>query len=282
MSIIYHEGELAVQERAGVRETAVRVGRGIKATMPPAAISFLQEQPFVILAAADDKAQLWASILMGKPSFMNPLDDHTLQINALPAAGDPLFAHLSTGSQVGLVAIEFESRRRMRVNGIVELHSDTLLVHAEQVYANCPKYIQTHPVLKRSHMGKAITGAMTRQLSAAQIQWIREANTFFIASAHPSRGVDASHRGGNSGFVHVVDRTRIIWPDYVGNTMFNTLGNIAVNSHAGLLFLDFERSRILQLTGHAEIVWDEEKIVQYAGAERLLMFETEQVIETKL
>ena len=87
---------------------------------------------------------------------------------------------------------------------------------------------------------------------------IRAADTFFVASAHPDRGVDASHRGGNPGFVRVVDDRRIRTPDYPGNCMYNTLGNFVVNAKAGLIFVDFERHRTLQLIGRPEILWDED------------------------
>ena len=63
--------------------------------------------------------------------------------------------------------------------------------------------------------------------------------------------------------------------------MFNTLGNITLNPNTGLLFIDFERNRTLQITGRAEIVWDGAQIEQYPGAERLVRFEMEAVIETQ-
>ena len=60
-----------------------------------------------------------------------------------PANGDPLGSNLTANDQVGLVVIEFATRRRMRLNGSAEMGSDgTLYIHARQVYSNCPKYIQ--------------------------------------------------------------------------------------------------------------------------------------------
>ena len=85
---------------------------------------------------------------------------------------------------------------------------------------------------------------------------VAAADTFFVASAHPERGVDASHRGGNPGFVKVLDGGALEIPDYAGNSMFNTLGNFAVDARAGLLFIDFEKAASLQLIGDVEILWD--------------------------
>jgi hypothetical protein len=61
--------------------------------------------------------------------------------------------------------------------------------------------------------------------------------------------------------------------------MFNTLGNITANPNAGLLFIDFENGSTLQVTGQARIIWDQDRIGEFAGAERLVEFEIEQVIE---
>jgi hypothetical protein len=95
-----------------------------------------------------------------------------------------------------------------------------------------------------------------RALSAEDIELIRGADTFFLGTTHPERGSDASHRGGPPGCVRV-DGGQLWWPDYPGNNMFNSLGNLAVDPEAALLFLDFDTGRTLQLTGAAEVQWAE-------------------------
>ncbi|MEM8857452.1 MAG: pyridoxamine 5'-phosphate oxidase family protein, partial [Chloroflexota bacterium] len=116
-------------------------------------------------------------------------------------------------------------------------------------------------------------------LSSEQTNWIRTADTFFVASSHPEKGTDASHRGGNPGFIQVDGNSRLVWPDYSGNMMFNTLGNIAANPKTGLLFIDFKNNRTLQLTGRANIVWEADQIAEHPGAERLVSFKIDEVIE---
>src|SRR5262249_32200442 len=152
----------------------------------------------------------------------------------------------------------FETRRRMRLNGRAEVREEGgFYIHAEQVYANCPKYIQAR--------GWELAGVKQRRgevrrsevLDAEQKRLIEKADTFFIASRHPEKGADASHRGGNPGFVRVLDEKRLVWPDYSGNNMFQTLGNIVENPNAGLLFIDFHNGDVLQLSGKAEVIWDE-------------------------
>jgi hypothetical protein len=76
-----------------------------------------------------------------------------------------------------------------------------------------------------------------------------------------------------------LDDHRLVWPDYSGNTMFQTLGNISVNPQAGLLFIDFVTRRTLQLTGRARIIWELEHTAEFPGAERLVEFDVDEVVE---
>lgn len=281
MSTPFHTGELAVQARAGVTEMAARVGRGIGRTMPDAAQDFLRAQPWVIVASEDAEGRPWASVLHGTPGFAHATDAQTVLIDTSPLPGDPLGLNLTRGDRLGLLAIESATRRRMRVNGSFARQPDgTLLVHTQQVYALCPKYIQARAWEAR--LEQAPYAAETQwgtELSPAQQHWIAQADTFFIATAHPDAGLDASHRGGPSGFVRVTSPRRLVFPDYSGNTMFNTLGNLAVNPRAWLLFVDFEQGHTLQLTGQAWVDWDQKHAASVPGAERLVIFDLEEAVE---
>lgn len=281
MAVVYHPGELSVQERAGVRGMAERIGRSIGSTIPPAARNFLRSQPLVVIGSVEAGQRVWASLLTGVPGFLQVVNEHAVRINARPAAGDPLGDNLAANGQVGLIAIEFATRRRMRLNGGAEVGTDgAITIHTQQVYSNCPKYIQARRWRGRPPESDSTPVLQRRStLTQDQQRWIREADTFFIASHHPEGGTDASHRGGRPGFVGVLNDHRLVWPDYAGNTMFQSLGNIAVNPQAGLLLIDFERGRTLQLTGRARILWDQERIAEFAGAERLVEFDIGEVVE---
>ena len=84
-----------------------------------------------------------------------------------------------------------------------------------------------------------------------------------------------SHRGGPAGFVQVEDPSTLLIPDYSGNNMFMTLGNLAVYPRAGLLFIDFETGDLLQITGRAEILWDGAGLL---GAERAWRLRVERAL----
>ena len=278
---IYHGGELGVQARAGVREMAEQSERVIKTTIKPVAQEFLHQQPLAFVASVDAHGWVWASVVAGLPGFMEAVDEATIHIGTAPALGDPLHDNLRVNSDVGLLVMEFATRRRMRVNGRAELQPDgSFDVYAQQVYANCPKYIQARrfEVITPAEPN-SFDVSRTDMLTAKQQHWLRRADTFFIATTHPAGGADASHRGGNPGFVTSPDPNAISWPDYVGTMMFNTLGNIAANPRTGLLLLDFDTGSTLQLTREANIIWDTAQIARYKGAERLVSYRIEQVLE---
>jgi predicted pyridoxine 5'-phosphate oxidase superfamily flavin-nucleotide-binding protein len=110
---------------------------------------------------------------------------------------------------------------------------------------------------------------------------IEGADTFFIASVHEGTGADASHRGGQPGFVQVVDERTLRLPDYSGNNMFQTLGNIAADPRVGLLFVNFDTGTTLQLTGKARLLWDRPDFAELKGAERAVEIQIEEIVETQ-
>jgi hypothetical protein len=117
------------------------------------------------------------------------------------------------------------------------------------------------------------------ELSLQQQEQISRADTFFIATDNPEHGADLSHKGGRPGFVQLVDSRRIAFPDYNGNSMFNTLGNIEISPAVGLIFIDFDTGRTLQLTGFASIDWNPERAREFTGAERVIDFKIIQLID---
>jgi len=279
MASTYHSGERAVQTRAGVPEQADRVGGGIRATIPAAAADFLAMQPLVILAAVAGE-RIWASPLFGRPGFAHALDECTLRIAAAPVPGDPIAAGLDPRAAVGLLAIDPGARRRMRVNGSIRARNqDGFEIATSQVYANCPKYIQARDLDGVSASPSIPLARRSAALTPAQAAWVEAADTFFIGTSHRDAGADASHRGGHPGFVRVDSPSTLVFPDYAGNTMFQTLGNLELDPRAGLLFLDFARGATLQLSGHARVDWDPAAAAAFPGAQRVVALTIDAVVE---
>jgi uncharacterized protein len=279
--MVFHEGELAVQERVGVSRQADRIGASIRPEIPPAARFFLEQQPYVFAGSIDKEGRVWASLLVGEVGFLNVLDDRTISLD-LAEKDEFLFEHLKNNDRIGLLAIEFETRRRMRANGRARIMENSIIVKTDEVFSNCPKYIQAR-FWEREESPKSRTAAGNfDELTEKQIEFIEKADTFIIASAHESRGADVSHRGGEVGFVRVSNGKKLVFPDYSGNMMFQTLGNLQLNPNSGLLFYDFGDGRVLQLTGTAEIVWDPDRAKEFPGAERLIEFELSEAREIRM
>jgi hypothetical protein len=93
---------------------------------------------------------------------------------------------------------------------------------------------------------------------------------FFIATADAEGRPDCSHKGGMPGFVRVSAPDELVFPDYDGNGMFKSLGNIAVNPHVGLLFIDFEKPRRLRVNGTATISRDDPLLARTVGAQLIV------------
>lgn len=258
----YHEGEVAVQARAGVAQRARSNGRVIGDRIPDNARAFIAAQPMLVVGSVGCHDDVWASVLFGPAGFVQALDDRTVVVEISTARSpvdDPLWENLRTHSPVGLLMIELMSRRRLRVNGQLRALSDTqLILDVDAAYANCPKYIQRRhwvmPPAEASNISVAARGSF--DLEPSHRAWIASADTCFVASAHPLHGADVSHRGGKPGFIQVLDTHTLRIPDYPGNNLFNTLGNFMSYPHAGLSFVDFEHGRLLQLSGQPTILWD--------------------------
>ena len=101
--------------------------------------------------------------------------------------------------------------------------------------------------------------------------FVEAASFFFLASADAQGRPDCSFKGGLPGFVRIAAPDELIWPDYDGNGMFRSLGNIAVNPHVGLLFLKVgEKPGRLRINGRARLDFDDPRIADFAGAQGLI------------
>ncbi|QYC41662.1 Pyridoxamine 5'-phosphate oxidase [Nonomuraea coxensis DSM 45129] len=273
---MFHRGEHAVQRRAGLTVDGWG-SAGVGTTIPQVAADFLAGQRLVVIAAADATGAAWAGALTGPPGFITVPDDRTIIADRLPGAGDPLAGLFATEQPLGMLAIEPATRKRMRVNGHAHDDDGRLMIHTEQVYSNCPKYIQTRAYVDDSPSTNR-TAIVTGALTADHQRWIAAADTFFVATYVAGLGADASHRGGNPGFVTVSGDRRLTWPDYVGNAMYMTLGNLELEPRCGLLFLDWENGDTLHLTGRARADWDPDRAAAVPGAQRLIDFDVERVV----
>ncbi|MFF0142182.1 pyridoxamine 5'-phosphate oxidase family protein [Streptomyces sp. NPDC005227] len=275
----YHDGELAAQGRAGFRESADHLRPIISETLPRGADGFLADLRLLVVGAAASDGRMWASMLYGQPGFLRVLGPRELSIGARLPDADPLAAALAAPALVGTVAVDLPNRRRLRINGRTTPVPDGLRLTVDQAYGNCPKYIQRREPRTAVPTGSTPRVAASSELLPEQRRMIDTADTFFIASAASAGDADASHRGGNPGFVRTPSPQRVRWPDYEGNSMLMTLGNLTVNPAASLLFVDWQAGTTLHMTGTAEIDWSARAAAGMPGAERTVDFQVAEVVQ---
>ncbi len=275
----WHAGERALQQRAGSRDTLADVGqRVLRDHMPEQHRGFFALLPFLLAGSVDDAGQPWASVLAGPPGFAHAPTAQSLRIDALPAQDDPLHAALVPGAPLGLLGIQPHTRRRNRLNGwVAEVDAAGFSVTVGQSFGNCPRYIHPREAVHAPSTAPARSTVLSH-LDADASRLIAQADTFFLASAHPdarashdpAAGVDVSHRGGPPGFVQVRGDAELVVPDYAGNQFFNTLGNLALEPRCGLLFLDGASGDRLHVAAQAQVQWSGPEVAAVPGAQRLL------------
>lgn len=286
----FHAGEQAVQTRLGVRQQMAEIGRrAIRTFMPEQHQRFFEQLPFMLVGSSDRQGRPWASVLVGRPGFVQAPSATRLNFHARPIVGDPLVEGLVPGAALGFLGIELHTRRRNRVNGHVVEVADVAEVEAtaqagkahfsievDQSLGNCPQYIQGRAfewTRDAQDLRPRETVALTALDGPARAA-IERADTLFVATRAPGSagGADVSHRGGRAGFVKVEDDRTFVVPDFAGNAFFMTLGNLQVDARAGVLFIDFETGDLLTFTGVAEVIWEGDILRGFEGAERAWRF----------
>lgn len=263
----WHQGELSVQKRAGTAQKMAEIGpKFIREFMPQQHRDFFQSLSMIYIGYSDSKSETRASLLFGEPGFITSSSETTLQINTQYSLNDFNNNHLNVGDRIGLLGIEFISKRRNRLNVIItDINQKNIQVKVLQSYGNCPKYIQPKILVTNPHYDAQSTSS-TVSLTQNIQELIINADTFFIASrfddgqALNNRGVDISHRGGVAGFITINEKGQLLVPDYVGNGFFNTLGNLLENPIASLLFCDWQQGHAYQITVSSEILWSEQSL----------------------
>jgi len=284
----FHPGERAVQQRLGVRERIERGGRRlIRDAMPEEHREFFELLPFLVVGSLDAAGRPWASLLSGDPGFVTSPHPRSLMVASTPLLGDPLRENLRAGAPLAVLGIQLETRRRNRANGRVVWSNDRgFELGVEQSFGNCKQYIHARTRGEPRHLPGAAAERVPggSLLSPRAVELLADCDTAFLATASANaaqggrEGVDVSHRGGPPGFARVDpsgDHTRITLPDYAGNNMFNSFGNIQVNPRAGLVAVDFASGDLLSLTGSAHVLWDSPDLARFPGAERLLEVEVD-------
>jgi hypothetical protein len=284
MTASFHEGERLVQEGAGETAAAAHNGRAIAPRIPAGALSFVAQQPLLVLATRDATGQPWPEGLVGPPGFVTATPTRlTVDLRQVGGLGGAAWlARVDADPAVGTLLIEPATRRRLRVNGPAHRQGDALVVEVREAFPNCPQYVRRRTFAVAPRPRPAAPARERLALSPVQLERVAAADTFFLATAHAQRGPDASHRGGAPGFVRVIAADRLEVPDYAGNSMFTSLGNLVLDPRAGLLLLDPREGCALALAARAELRWEAAAAGDRGATGRTLALTVERWRETDL
>lgn len=288
MKDIFHSGEREVQRMTGEVIMANSNGRAINNVIVAGAINFIEKQPMAVVSSIDSLGNVWASLLVGDFGFVKVEKSRTLIFHRDLISSDQndiFYNNIIQNHKIGSLFIELSTRRRFRINGITSIDGENIEMNIEEAYPNCPKYIQRRVISLPDHFEK-LSSEHTEgdQLGNEQKDWIMKTDTFFVASSSQGGKMDVSHRGGNPGFIEILENNTLKIPDFQGNSMYNTLGNFVQNPTSGILLVNFEKGSALQLTGKAELLFNQESrddIEKTTGTGRYWLFKTDKWIYTE-
>ena len=101
------------------------------------------------------------------------------------------------------------------------------------------------------------------EFTEADRQFIQAQDMFFLATVDQQGQPTCSYKGGNPGFVTILDEATLAFPNYDGNGMYLSMGNVTQTGRVGILFVDFERQRRMRVDGVAELVFEHEVMETY-------------------
>ena len=171
--------------------------------------------------------------------------------------------HLQTNKNqpIGIVGLDLSTRRRNRLNGNLNANENNhvLSISVEHSFGNCPKYIQSRHLETNSDEQHNVNNQQNEcspfiEFNEHDIDLITQADTLFIASSEKQGGsLDANHRGGKPGFIHIDNNKQFWFKDYPGNNFFQTFGNIHNYPNIGLMLIDFNTGDLLLMHGKARL-----------------------------
>ncbi|KAI5922831.1 hypothetical protein F4810DRAFT_701493 [Camillea tinctor] len=168
------------------------------------------------------------------------------------------------------LSIDLETRDRVKIAGRMIAGAATrtepagpvadlqMALHVDESLGNCPKYLNKKHITPHVPSPRLISESGGGPLPQRALDLIARADLFFIASKHADRSMDTNHRGGPPGFLRVFrnaeNAATLVYPEYSGNRLYQTLGNLHADPGVGLAVPDFASGDVLYLTGRAAVV----------------------------
>lgn len=236
----YHEGQRSIQEEAKTTHVAEKLAHWVG----PVA-QFAHDADLILLAALDEGQTLRFSVLSGAPPLVEVVDGPDVRLRLAADLSDRL-----PHGRCGGLAISLALARRARLNGIMARRGGTNELTTSETFTLCRKYMAPSLPLEEARQ----LGPESRRRIALNDPWLTDlvarAETSFLASISPDGGPDVAHRGGPSGFLTLNPATGVLsWPEYVGDGIFKSAGNVRATGTFTLLVPDSQSGDGVELVG---------------------------------
>jgi uncharacterized protein len=241
--LTYHHGQLSIQAEAKTTAVAEHL-----AVWVGPVTEFARGADLVLLAAPDEGQRLRFTVLSGQA----PLLEVAVQDDTLVRFPSEFSSRLPIGRCGGLV-INLALARRARLNGVIAANDGVRELAAKETFTLCRKYMAPSIALEAI----ARLGPDSRRFLPPDDPWLRDllarAETSFLASISPDGGPDVAHRGGPPGFLTLDPANgRLSWPEYVGDGVFKSAGNVRATGAFTLLVPDLDSGDGVELVGEGK------------------------------
>ncbi|KAH8601449.1 oxidoreductase-like protein [Bisporella sp. PMI_857] len=248
--------------------------------LTPYAANLLVQSPIIALGTLDGEGKPWTTILGGESGFSQPVAQSIIGLNTtVERVHDPVISAIfgdkvngeiiketETGRMISALAIDLEHRKRVKlyghmVAGALSATEDgignvQLVVKIEQSLGNCPKYLNKKRIRPCVPRPTLVTTELPLPKEATEL--LTKADLFFISSSNHESDMDTNIRGGPPGFLRILENDEqglaLVWPEYSGNRLYQTLGNLRETPQAGLTIPDFDTGDVIYVTGTTQIL----------------------------
>ncbi|KAF2152950.1 oxidoreductase FAD/NAD(P)-binding protein [Myriangium duriaei CBS 260.36] len=288
----FHEGEKMMHEKLRVPER----DNPTMPLLSPQAANMLIRAPLLAVGTLDAEGRPWTTLWGGEKGFSRPLGNSIVGIRTpVAATSDPVVEALvghkadgevvqetGKGRMVSGLSIDLETRKRVKLAGRMmagaldsNQEPDTentaeapssrqgllqLVLKIDESLGNCPKYLNKKEIVPSLTAPRLISDSVPLQDNAVHL--IQKSDLFFMSTKHSEFEMDTNHRGGPPGFVRVIPSddgpTQFVYPEYSGNRLYQSLGNMLLDPEAGFCFPDFDTGDCLYVTGTTQILFGQD------------------------